>query len=62
MMKENLFYRDSKNIPSQTNNKANELLSEREHKKKMKNEKMRKIREHFKKNVKTIIKLKNLLK
>lgn len=62
MMKENLFYRDSKNIPSQTNNKANELLSEREHKKKMKNERMRKIREHFKKNVKTIIKLKNLLK
>ena len=25
MMKEDLFYRDSKNVPSQNNNKANEL-------------------------------------
>ena len=33
MMKEDLFYRDSKNVPSQNNNKANELVSEREHKK-----------------------------
>jgi hypothetical protein len=64
MMKEDFFFANSKSIPPKNKHKnnTNDLMSEKEQKKKLKNDRMKKIREHFRQNFKTIVKLKNLLK
>ena len=64
MMSENIFFTNvhNTNRNSNKNNIINKIMTDKEQKKITRNEKMKKIRENFKKNFKTIIKLKNFIK